>query len=187
MLERRDDKQRTSLALWLPAVYFFIVASRPVSAWFGGGIASAQDLQDGSPLDAAVYAVLYALAAIVLVQRRARVMKLLRRQLARSAFLFVLLDQPDLVRLPFGCVEAVGQTAGRPDDGAHRSLRFESGSRSEKDPGVDGICALACFRPVHQVLPTPRQGLRCVDRTRSTFMGSAITKMAWAPSACTGV
>jgi exopolysaccharide production protein ExoQ len=78
ILERRDNKQRTSLALWLPAVYFFIIASRPVSAWFGGGIASAQYLQDGSPLDAAVYAMLYALAAVVLVQRRARVIKLLR-------------------------------------------------------------------------------------------------------------
>ena len=165
MLERRDDKKRTNLALWLPAMYFFIVASRPMSAWFGGGAASAQDLQDGSPLDASVYAVLYALAAIVLVQRRTPGNEAVTRQLARSAFLFVLLDQPDLVRLPFGCVEAVGQTVGRPDDDAHGSLRFESGWRSEKNPDVDGICALACFRPVHQVLPTPRQGLRCVDRT----------------------
>jgi O-antigen ligase len=77
ILERRD-KQRTAAALWIPVVYFSIIASRPVSAWLGSGAASAQEIQDGSPVDATVYAVLYLLAAIVLIGRGARVQQLLR-------------------------------------------------------------------------------------------------------------
>lgn len=74
----RLDKQRTAAALWIPVVYFGIIASRPVSVWLGWGIASAQEIQDGSPVDATVYAVLYLFAAIVLIGRGARVQQLLR-------------------------------------------------------------------------------------------------------------
>ena len=83
----RQDQHRTSLALWIPTVYFFILASRPVSAWFGAGLASAQDIQDGSPMDAAVYALLYVLASLVLFQRSARVTQLLWRSWPVLVFL----------------------------------------------------------------------------------------------------
>jgi len=78
VFEKRQE-QRTSASLWIAVIYFFIIASRPVSVWFGAGVSSTTDLQDGSPLDAAVYALLYVLAAVVLIGRRTKVTKLLSR------------------------------------------------------------------------------------------------------------
>lgn len=74
------QKPRTSFALWIPAVYLFVVASRPISMWMQGGTwSSMNDLAEGSPLDAAFYLALELAALAVLVQRAKRTSSLLVR------------------------------------------------------------------------------------------------------------
>jgi exopolysaccharide production protein ExoQ len=71
----RDKSVRTSVALWLPVIWLWIIGSRPVSAWLGVSGGSADTLAaslDGSPMDAAVYAVLLALGILVLFKRGAK-------------------------------------------------------------------------------------------------------------------
>ena len=73
------NPSRPSVAVAIPAIYLFIVASRPVTLWLNQGWApTIRQAEDGSPLDAFCYAVLYALAASVLVRRRATIIRLLR-------------------------------------------------------------------------------------------------------------
>lgn len=64
-----DKKQRqfTSRALWIPFLWLFIIGSRPVSSWFGGGD-SGGDL-GGDPVNTLFYGALM-LGAIVTLQRR---------------------------------------------------------------------------------------------------------------------
>lgn len=64
-------------ANWIPAIYFFILATRPVSAWLESGSDSAGSLEDGSPVDRAFFIILQLLAAGVLAQRTARLRPLL--------------------------------------------------------------------------------------------------------------
>lgn len=79
---------KTSSALWIPAVYMFIVASRPVSMWLGGPAwYTAADLSEGSLVDAALYLMLQLLAALVLFRRPDRVAALLRRAWPLLVFL----------------------------------------------------------------------------------------------------
>lgn len=75
-----DESSRTSRALWLPVVYLWILGGRPVSFWLGVAPTGTGDVQaqmEGSPIDAAVFGVLLIAGLAVLVQRRARVLKLL--------------------------------------------------------------------------------------------------------------
>mgnify|MGYP005838870173 CR=1 FL=1 len=70
---------KTSSALAIPALFMFVVASRPVSIWIGGPVwSAANDLSEGSPLDATFYLVLQLLAAFVLIRRAKKVQVLLR-------------------------------------------------------------------------------------------------------------
>lgn len=69
----RDNSVRTSIALWLPVIWLWIVGSRPVSAWFGVGVYTANALDatlNGSPIDAGVFAVLLCIGLLVLLYRR---------------------------------------------------------------------------------------------------------------------
>jgi exopolysaccharide production protein ExoQ len=68
----RDDSIRTSKALWLPVLWLGIVGSRPVSLWLGTGGPSygLSGTLDGSPTDAAFYAVLLVIGLVVLLVRR---------------------------------------------------------------------------------------------------------------------
>jgi exopolysaccharide production protein ExoQ len=71
----RDTSIRTSMALWLPVIWLWIVGSRPVSAWLGVGGPSAGALAstlDGSPWDAAVFGALMLVGIAVLVNRKKR-------------------------------------------------------------------------------------------------------------------
>jgi exopolysaccharide production protein ExoQ len=79
----RDKTVRTSIALWLPVMWIWIVGSRPVSAWLGIGASSGNfgrldATLDGSPTDAFVFAVLLAAGILVLLQRRSLTSALLR-------------------------------------------------------------------------------------------------------------
>jgi O-antigen ligase len=69
----QDKSVRNSTALWLPVIWVWIAGSRPVSAWLGIGGGDANTLNatlEGSPLDAAIYAVLLAMGVMVLLFRR---------------------------------------------------------------------------------------------------------------------
>jgi exopolysaccharide production protein ExoQ len=69
-----DRSERTSKALWIPVIWFWIIGSRPVSAWLGGGNvgASAEVMMEGSPIDAIVFQMLLAAGIAVLARRRPR-------------------------------------------------------------------------------------------------------------------
>ena len=75
----RQRNFRSSWALWLPTAWLLISGSRHVSEWLGvSPEQSAQVYLDGSPLDAAIYAILLAAAIIVLLRRKTEVAALLR-------------------------------------------------------------------------------------------------------------
>lgn len=70
-LFRRESRAKTNVsgALWIPVIWLLITGSRSVSQWLTldqGGITS---LEEGSPLDAAVYLTLIVAGWIVLQQR----------------------------------------------------------------------------------------------------------------------
>lgn len=70
----RDKRKRpmTSRALWLPMVWYLIIASRPVSMWFGSGTISPEnpnDYLEGSPFDRNVYLLLITCGVGVLMRR----------------------------------------------------------------------------------------------------------------------
>ena len=77
----RDNSVRTSRALWIPVIWFWILGSRNVSAWLGlaptAGTATANVMMEGSPLDAFILFVLIASGFAVLVTRSQRCRPLL--------------------------------------------------------------------------------------------------------------
>jgi exopolysaccharide production protein ExoQ len=73
----RDRSVRTSKALWLPVVYLWIVGSRGVSAWLGVTPSGGNVQLDGSPVDAAFFAILLAAGVGVLIRRSSRTRTLL--------------------------------------------------------------------------------------------------------------
>jgi exopolysaccharide production protein ExoQ len=73
------DTFRTSKALWLPVIWFWIVGSRPVSFWLGGAQAANDPLLlDGSPTDRNVFLVLLVAGIIVLIRRRRSALAILK-------------------------------------------------------------------------------------------------------------
>jgi exopolysaccharide production protein ExoQ len=77
----RKAEIRTSKALWIPTVWFFIAASRPVSEWLQSPAGAANSVLEGSPLDRAIFSAILALGVIVLLGRTGRAGKLLRSNL----------------------------------------------------------------------------------------------------------
>jgi exopolysaccharide production protein ExoQ len=73
----RDKKVRTSIALWLPAIWIGLNGSRPVSAWLGMSPTGVNVQLEGSPLDATVFGVLSLAAIGVLIGRGRRIRSLL--------------------------------------------------------------------------------------------------------------
>jgi len=60
----------TSLALWVPVIWIFIVATRLPSQWLGGELGrTAEAMEEGSPLDRSIYLVLILLAFGILMSR----------------------------------------------------------------------------------------------------------------------
>ena len=63
-------EQRSSLALWVPLAWMFILASRLPSQWLGAGMESAsQALEEGNALDRTILSVLMVLAIGILLSR----------------------------------------------------------------------------------------------------------------------
>lgn len=63
---------KPSMALWIPLLWLFIVASRLPSQWLQGsiGLLAVGSLEEGNPLDRAVLTALMVLALITLVRRK---------------------------------------------------------------------------------------------------------------------
>ncbi|HEY1987253.1 MAG TPA: O-antigen ligase family protein [Terracidiphilus sp.] len=78
-VERRAE-ERTSIALWIPVLWLMIVGSRPVTLWIKSApaFAFAGSFSEGSPVDAAIFGVLFAAGVIALNTRFTRVRLLLR-------------------------------------------------------------------------------------------------------------
>jgi exopolysaccharide production protein ExoQ len=76
----RDRKARTSPAVWIPAAWMFIGASRMISQWLGAApSANTPDVYlDGSPMDAAILTALLVGALVVLLVRGPRTAAFLR-------------------------------------------------------------------------------------------------------------
>jgi exopolysaccharide production protein ExoQ len=83
----RDKTVRMSKALWIPAVWLFLISSRPVSLWLGmgpiygrlTGVDATEAYVEGSPIDRNVFIFLLLAALAVLVARSGRVGPLLRK------------------------------------------------------------------------------------------------------------
>ena len=67
----RDQTVRTSKALWVPVIWFWILGSRNVSWWLGGtGTSDRVSAQlDGSPIDAVFFQLLIIIGLVVLAGR----------------------------------------------------------------------------------------------------------------------
>lgn len=77
----RDSSVRTSKALWIAVVWFWIIGSRPVTMWLGlgdTGPMTVEQIDDGSPMDAAIFIALMAAGLATLVSRRRKVLSLLK-------------------------------------------------------------------------------------------------------------
>ena len=78
----------TSLALWVPVIWMFIVATRLPSQWFGGQVAlTTQTLEEGNSLDRSVLIVLMLLAIGILISRSFKWCDFFARNVALTAFL----------------------------------------------------------------------------------------------------
>jgi exopolysaccharide production protein ExoQ len=86
----REPRVHTSKALWIPAMWLFIAASRNVSDWLqmsSGGNGSS-DYTEGSPLDRTVLTVILLLGVIVIIARHGRIGALLRSNAPILLFFF---------------------------------------------------------------------------------------------------
>ena len=70
----RDTRRKpnVSWALWIPWIWFAIWASRPLSFWFGAGVAadSPDYYLEGSPFDRNIFIVLMLIGIIILIKRK---------------------------------------------------------------------------------------------------------------------
>ena len=76
----RNPKVRTSKALWIPVIWFCLAASRSLSLWFQDTLrpAASVNLEEGNPLERAVFSGLLVIGIVVLLRRWRRVSELLR-------------------------------------------------------------------------------------------------------------
>ena len=86
---------KTSVVLWVPAIWMFIIASRLPSQWLGYQVAgfAAQAFQEGNPMDRTVWVLLILAAVGILISRSFQWGNFFMRNLALIAFLsFALLS-----------------------------------------------------------------------------------------------
>ncbi len=71
LVHDRKKKTNVTLSLWIPVIWLLITFSRPISFWFGltGHLQSVDQLEDGSPVDRIIFALLI-VAALIAISRR---------------------------------------------------------------------------------------------------------------------
>lgn len=80
--------RKTSVALWVPVTWLFILGSRLPSVWLAGpGRSTAANLEEGNPLDRAVFFGLMLLAFGILISRTFNWADFFKRNLALTVFL----------------------------------------------------------------------------------------------------
>jgi len=85
----RDRNARTSIALWLPAIWLMIAGSRPVSTWLQMAPPKLpESYVEGSPFDRAVYTGLLLVGLVVLFRRQKGVLRFLRVNWPLALFVF---------------------------------------------------------------------------------------------------
>jgi exopolysaccharide production protein ExoQ len=78
----------TSLALWVPLTWMFIVGSRLPSQWLGGQVwTGVKEIEEGNPLDRTIFTVLILLAIGILMSRSFKWGDFFARNFALMAFL----------------------------------------------------------------------------------------------------
>jgi O-antigen ligase len=88
-------ESQSSLALWVPLIWMFILGSRLPAQWLAGTVSgpAAQALEEGNPLDRAVFSVLILLALVILFSRAFNWGKFFANNFALTALLlFALLS-----------------------------------------------------------------------------------------------
>jgi O-antigen ligase len=65
----RERRERVSSAMWIPSVWLFILASRPISVWFGFAPPSDSDPLEGSEFDRIFFLTLIMAGSTVLLRR----------------------------------------------------------------------------------------------------------------------
>ena len=75
-----------SKALWIPAVWLFLISSRPLSLWLGmspnlKGVDATAAYVEGSPIDRNLFMFLLLAALVVLIARSGKVEPLLRKNI----------------------------------------------------------------------------------------------------------
>lgn len=79
---------KTSIALWVPLVAFFILGSRNPSQWLGGTVSiTAQSFEEGNPVDRAISLLLILLAVGILTSRSFQWGQFFTRNLALMALI----------------------------------------------------------------------------------------------------
>jgi O-antigen ligase len=94
---------RTSLVLWVPLVWMFIVATRLPSQWLGGGQIEtvSQALEEGNSMDRAVFVSLIVLSLVILVMRSFNWGRFVARNFFLAAFLLFALTSVMWSDFPF--------------------------------------------------------------------------------------
>lgn len=82
----RGQIPRMSKALWIPAIWLFLISSRPVSLWLGmapdfRGVDATAAYVEGSPLDRNIFFVLLLAALVVLVARSGKIGPVLQKNM----------------------------------------------------------------------------------------------------------
>src|SRR5215831_21305159 len=95
--------KRTSLALWIPVAWIFIVATRLPSQWLGGGqIATvSQALEEGNATDRVIFAGLIVLSFLILLMRSFNWGGFVARNFFLAAFLLFALTSVMWSDFPF--------------------------------------------------------------------------------------
>lgn len=84
----REEKVKTSLALWIPTLWIFIGATRNFSEWmsFSGGLGQSGGYLEGSPIDQVTAAAMLGVGILVLIRRGRQVTELLQGNMAVVLF-----------------------------------------------------------------------------------------------------
>ena len=89
----RSRSARTSAALWIPVLWFWIACSRSVTQWLQmETVASVDQVQEGSPIDRLALACLLLAGIVVLIPRRKRIGQIVQANLPLILFFFYCLS-----------------------------------------------------------------------------------------------